>query len=149
MESDLPRKLRPLFLLLALAWEGMIYLLSSLPGGTGPYSPAKAYIYNGGHAFLYAVLAGLIVLGLPKRSSSLWIAILLATLLGATDEWHQSFVPRRAATVSDWFTDCAGAAFGTQAAWMFRSAALTRPRPLLALATLAMLCLLAALNATI
>ena len=32
------------------------------------------------------------------------------SLFGATDEWHQSFVPGRASEVKDWVADTLGAA---------------------------------------
>ncbi len=46
-----------------------------------------------------------------------WAAALLAatvatTMYGASDEWHQSFVPLRESSLLDWFTDMFGGAIG-------------------------------------
>jgi VanZ family protein len=41
-----------------------------------------------------------------------WRAVALSSLYGATDELHQTLVPDRTATVSDWVTDTAGAIAG-------------------------------------
>ncbi|MHC5019233.1 MAG: VanZ family protein [Planctomycetota bacterium] len=38
-----------------------------------------------------------------------WTAAACAALYGATDEWHQSFVPGRVADGWDWLADAAGA----------------------------------------
>jgi VanZ family protein len=38
-----------------------------------------------------------------------WVALALAAGYGALDEWHQSFVPGRAASLPDWVADVAGA----------------------------------------
>ncbi len=39
-----------------------------------------------------------------------WIAVV--SLLGATDEWHQQFIPSRSMDVRDWMADTAGAVTG-------------------------------------
>jgi len=39
-----------------------------------------------------------------------WLAVLLVSAFGVTDEWHQSFVPGRSCDVFDWLADTAGAA---------------------------------------
>jgi len=49
--------------------------------------------------------------GLPG-SAAFWLAVLTASLYGASDEWHQSFVPGRSADASDWLADSLGAMFG-------------------------------------
>jgi VanZ family protein len=41
----------------------------------------------------------------------------IAAAYGASDEWHQSFVPGRSADVHDWYADAIGAAAGTVACW--------------------------------
>jgi VanZ family protein len=40
------------------------------------------------------------------------LAIITGCLYGASDEWHQSFVPHRMADVTDWIADTLGAATG-------------------------------------
>ena len=64
---------------------------------------------------------------LPVYRRHLWV-FLAAALYGAVDEWHQSFIPGRDASVGDWLADCAGAALGLAAACLpwFRSRRLGR-----------------------
>ena len=38
-----------------------------------------------------------------------WIAGTMAAAYGATDEWHQTFVPGRVASIEDWGFDAGGA----------------------------------------
>jgi VanZ family protein len=38
------------------------------------------------------------------------LALLATSLYGATDEWHQAFVPMRSSDVRDWIADTAGGA---------------------------------------
>ncbi len=38
------------------------------------------------------------------------LAVGVASAFGASDEWHQSFVPGRSAELADWVADTAGAA---------------------------------------
>ncbi len=40
------------------------------------------------------------------------LAVLLTSMYGATDEYHQWFVPMRTADLRDWIADTAGAAIG-------------------------------------
>jgi VanZ family protein len=42
-------------------------------------------------------------------------AVLLASVFGASDEWHQSFVPGRTAEFADWVADTLGAVVGAVA----------------------------------
>jgi len=39
-----------------------------------------------------------------------WLAVLIVSAFGVTDEWHQSFVPGRSCDVFDWLADTTGAA---------------------------------------
>ena len=80
------------------------------------------------HATEFAVLAWLWwrALRQPVRKDPrpwLWrlalLAWLLATLYAATDEFHQSFVPEREASVFDVLIDSYGAAVGLLARWRF------------------------------
>ena len=50
-------------------------------------------------------------------SGALGIAWLIATLYGATDEYHQSFVAGRTSDLRDLIADSAGAALALGAAW--------------------------------
>ena len=88
--------------------------LPSLPSGVDDSVP---------HAFEYSVLAALLLRGLVgarrRRITfwSAWIAALLATLYGVTDELHQWFVPGRMAEVTDLAADALGAAVAAGLIW--------------------------------
>ena len=61
------------------------------------------------HFCVYGLLATLVCrLGRGWRSAAL--ALVVASLYGASDEWHQSHVPGRAAEWADWVADTLGAA---------------------------------------
>jgi VanZ family protein len=44
---------------------------------------------------------------------SVLLAAMVASVYGATDEWHQLFVPQRTSDVADWLADVVGAAAGS------------------------------------
>lgn len=93
-----------------IAWMGVIFALSSVPGSNlpGGYSVQ-------GHLAEYAVLGALLILTLapemPSRSAP-WAALAAASLYGVTDELHQAFVPARMPDPADWGADTVGAAAG-------------------------------------
>jgi VanZ family protein len=68
------------------------------------------------HLLEYAALAALLVPGLRLAGVSvraaLLAALVMASLYGLTDEFHQSFVPGRDADVLDWVADTTGGAIG-------------------------------------
>ena len=68
------------------------------------------------HLTEYALLAFLFCRALTGEGLG-WLAatggaLLLTMAYGATDEWHQAFVPLREMDVRDWLADTAGAMFG-------------------------------------
>ncbi|MBF0184504.1 MAG: VanZ family protein [Magnetococcales bacterium] len=96
--------------LLLLAYSGLIYTLSSAPVLLpGPGFPLKDKLL---HAFSYGLLALLAWLSGRswQLSAACWWAFAYASLFGASDEWHQYFVPGRSAEVGDWLADSLGAA---------------------------------------
>jgi VanZ family protein len=44
-------------------------------------------------------------------------AVAISSAYGASDEWHQSFVPGRSSDVHDWYADTLGALAGSGACW--------------------------------
>ena len=75
------------------------------------------------HFVLYAVLAALIAasiwswkLGYQLR----WVVVaaVIAALYGVSDEYHQTFVVGRSATITDVFTDAVGAIFSAAGLWL-------------------------------
>jgi hypothetical protein len=105
---------RDLFWPIAIA--ALIFLASSrsrvMDVGMVPESDKIA------HFAVYGLLATLVCrLGHGWRAAA--GALLVASLYGATDEWHQSFVPGRTPQVADWIADTVGAALavGLYAGW--------------------------------
>ncbi len=96
----------------------LIFVLSHQPTVTIPLG-APDYV---AHALGYAVLAALIVRAFAggewaRMSVSVILpAVVVATLYGVTDEWHQSFIPGRMASLSDLCADAVGAILGAGAA---------------------------------
>ena len=97
----------------ALLYAGLIFFLSSIPSAKLPRS------FNGAdklvHFAEYGVLGVLLALALGRRAGG-WlivgVAIALAVGYGASDEWHQSFVPGRQVSFWDLVADTAGASAG-------------------------------------
>jgi UDP-2,3-diacylglucosamine pyrophosphatase LpxH len=88
--------------------------LSSYPGHVSLPSPLDKLA----HATVFGVLAFLLDLALRESRHDLplyrrhaWIFLAVA-LYGATDEWHQAFVPGRDCSRYDWLADALGAALG-------------------------------------
>jgi VanZ family protein len=64
---------------------------------------------------MYAVLGYLVFRALEQSSSragAIALAIALCAAWGAIDEWHQIFVPGRAAELQDWMADVVGGMIG-------------------------------------
>jgi hypothetical protein len=102
--------------ILACAWYGLIYVLSSGPTGSriGPIS--GSWMLNTGHSLLFGLLALWIVLGLPRaggwpvvKPASVAFVLGLVLILGALDELHQGSVAGRSMSAADVLTDLTGA----------------------------------------
>jgi VanZ family protein len=67
--------------------------------------------------------------GLDWRRSAI-LTVVLVSAYGASDEWHQSFVPLRSSDVFDWLTDTFAGGLGTAAsvAWRRANTLARRPR---------------------
>ena len=61
------------------------------------------------HFSVYGLLATLLV-RLGRGPLAVWLALLATSLYGASDEWHQYFVPGRSCELGDWVADTTGAA---------------------------------------
>lgn len=66
------------------------------------------------HATAYALMALLFWqsagrLGEQKSTGISMAAVMFCSLYGISDEWHQSFVPGRDASLGDWLADTLGA----------------------------------------
>jgi VanZ family protein len=86
--------------------------LTEVPGG---------FTDHQGHFIGYALLAILLVRALASATwrgvgtRAVVLAIAIALLYGASDEFHQRFVTGRSATVDDWIADALGAIAGSLA----------------------------------
>jgi len=109
------RPLRYLFLLLALAWAGVIYFLSSQPGTDTPMLfPFQDKLL---HIIAYAIL-GFLGMGALEAAShgyhawQVWLIAALVTVYGILDEFHQHFVPGRTVDGFDVMADVVGGLLG-------------------------------------
>jgi VanZ family protein len=100
----------------AAAWMILIYYLSSVRGShLGPDSVILDLIKNMAHFVLFGALAALylsmLTAGRRKRESltPYLLSFVLTVLYAIGDEFHQSFVPGRYATVTDVMIDVSGA----------------------------------------
>jgi VanZ family protein len=109
-----------LFAALALAWAALIFWASSRPNPF-PFLPSGLLSEDKLlHAAAYAVLAALVLAALASRRrralGAILLAAALATAYGASDEWHQSYVPSRQPDLNDLVADGAGALAGAAVA---------------------------------
>jgi len=112
--SNLFRRLVAARWALLLAWMGVIFAFSALPGSAIP-----GRFSVGGHFIEYAVLGVLMAFALhPTRGDArgALLALVLCSLYAVSDEAHQAFVPGRTPDVADWAVDTIGAAVGIAAA---------------------------------
>ena len=127
-----PTKIHVALPLLIMA---VLYWLSTLPGTPLPDDPALYALFywmppsvqNTLHVPAYAALAWAWrwALGAWLRASiaQMICAFAIASAYGVFDEWHQSFVPGRYASLTDVLFNVAGAALGIWlAAWASRYA---------------------------
>jgi VanZ family protein len=99
-----------------LVLMGVIFVSSAMPDLPSPGPPGEwldTVVKKTGHVVSYGVLAWLYQRALnqysPTMSASGVLSIGLAMLYGATDEFHQTFVPGRRGRVTDVGLDGIGA----------------------------------------
>ena len=107
------------FAALALAWAGFIYWQSS-QANPFPFVPESILSHDkllhlGAYGVLGALVAGALAVRLGA-ARAIGLAAVIAAAYGATDEWHQSYVPGRDADPADWAADAVGAISGASAA---------------------------------
>lgn len=131
--------IRPMFAwILVVLWMLIIFLLSAQDGTesgqlsnnlaawlykffTGQTDPAgitafEAILRQIAHGSVYFILAILVSLALSRSGISdvrhVVLAMIICVLYAGSDEWHQSFVPGRAAELKDFAVDLAGVVLG-------------------------------------
>jgi len=104
--------LHRLSLLLAVVWMGVLFWLSHQPSIDAPMLfPGQDKVF---HASVYGIL-GFFLLGALRPTyagytpGQIRASIVIASLYGISDEFHQSFVPGRSPDVWDWVADTTGA----------------------------------------
>ena len=113
------------FWLPALACAGLIFFLSSqskLP----PLGPPFENKDKVEHFIAYTALWFCIILPLRyghrlSLAKSIAIALVLTSAYGASDEFHQRFVPNRSCDVLDWIADTFGGFIAASAYWIYES----------------------------
>jgi len=121
---------------LPLLMMAAIYWCSSLPGTPGPDDPALGRLFlwltpsmqNFLHVPVFAAVAWAwhwaLAAWLRAPAARPLVACAVAIAYGVCDEWHQSFVPGRYASLVDVLLDASGAAIGIWCAdWAQRRAA--------------------------
>jgi VanZ family protein len=102
-----------------VAYAALIFYLSSQPNPlpilTSRFSDKLLHLVE------YAAFAVVATWGLSHLmalpGAARWAA-LVGSVYGATDEFHQWFVPHRSADVADWVADTIGALLGALLAWL-------------------------------
>jgi VanZ family protein len=111
-----------------VAYMALIFVLSAQPQAPLPPQLSDKHGHSLGYMGLAVTVARALGGGIAAGASlpTAAAAWAIATGYGATDEWHQSFVPGRSADVRDWFADAAGAVIGAGACWAW---GIIRSRP--------------------
>ena len=90
-----------------LAWEALIFALSSIPSLNSGLGTADLVLRKLAHLVEYAVLGVLLARGLPEL-----VAFAAGAAYAVTDEIHQAFVPGREGALVDVGIDAVGVALG-------------------------------------
>ena len=114
-----------LFWVPALSCAGLIFFLSSqsqLPS-VGPQFENKDKVE---HFIAYTTLWFCILLPLRyghalSLTKSIVLAVVLTSAYGASDEFHQRFVPHRTCDAADWMADTFGGFIAASAYWVYES----------------------------
>ena len=102
-------------------WAGLIFYLSSMPSVSSVHLVFKDKIAHFGVYFILAFLFARIVFYTPRNIAERYLfftAIFFVSIYGASDEFHQSFVPGRTVDFFDWVADTIGAIGGAGSFWL-------------------------------
>lgn len=110
-----------------LLYMSLIFVVSSMQQPPLPMPKFEWFTIDKVYHFIeYAILSVLLTTALfnaaPKWIPKGWIwvtAAIISSLYGASDEWHQSFVPGRLATIADWVADVLGSIAGVLSVYLY------------------------------
>lgn len=101
-----------------MIWAGVILFI----GGQSdvPTVDTTLPVDKAAHFVMYGILGLLATWGWlrTRRPASVLIPLVLAALVGVTDELHQREVPHRSSDIKDWFADVVG--IGVAATFVLR-----------------------------
>ena len=108
-------------------YMALIFAISSLEQPPFPMPEFEWFTIDKLYHFIeYAILGGLLALALVQAKPSvvpsqlIWlVAAVVSILYGASDEWHQMFVPGRLATLADWVADVLGSIAGVLGVYLY------------------------------
>ena len=123
--ARMPHTRKIAFWLPALLWAGLIFFLSSqsrLPD-IGPQFPEKDKVE---HLIFYTIFWFCLLLPLRyghrfSLATTIVLAFLITSAYGASDEFHQRFVPHRTCDVADWVADTFGGFLAAAAYWVYET----------------------------
>lgn len=108
-----------------IAWSfvalygALIFILASLPGSNPVLIGLEKYVWDKllhllEYSLLGILLARALALSFKYRSFEhlVFMAFVFGSLYALSDEWHQSFVPLRDASLYDWMADSIGNLLG-------------------------------------
>ncbi len=121
------------FQLPAIAWAGLIFLLSSIPASKMPklahYINDK--VEHAGEYFIFGVLLYRAFEPARNRNRFSWfrliIPVLIVIVYGLSDEYHQGFVPGRSVDLRDVMADTTGGLLAALAIYIFERRRAQRP----------------------
>ena len=105
----------------------VIFVLSSLEQPPLPMPEFEWLTIDKLYHFIeYAILGALVARALVKTKPAIlpsrwvwYVAAVFSILYGASDEWHQTFVPGRFATLADWVADVLGSIAGVFGVYLY------------------------------
>ncbi|MBF0358995.1 MAG: VanZ family protein [Magnetococcales bacterium] len=111
------------WLIALLSYSAFIFYLSGKNDIKLPVYdiPFQDKVFHGVAYALMAYIASRFFSSLSKTDWPLFWSWVYCLVYGASDEWHQSFVPGRYADIFDWYADAAGAAVVLLVIFIYRS----------------------------
>ena len=111
----------------SLLYMALIFAISSMEQPPLPMPKFEWLTIDKLYHFIeYAILGGLLAWAFVKAkppvvpSALIWgLAAVISILYGASDEWHQTFVPGRLATLADWVADALGSIAGVLGVYLY------------------------------